>query len=389
MESVPVWLRRFHQDAQHASPDFLDWMGKHGRFCIDLLSKVHGAVEKQGESSDLGHRREEIDHFKCWIQENVQALNSRQIESIKEETRLVMQESVFRLKEAHQIELGELAKRNAVLAEQMMNAKDLARMDLYKDSQLAERRVRDIEAQLNDKELLFQQVKSEHESQLRSIMENVKKDYEEKIGVFLSRYTSSASAIKGACGQDAYLQLLTETFPTYEVQETHATTRSCDLSLTVMPDNINILFEIKNFTTNVPSKDVAKFKRDIVVKQQHGVMVSQSTGIANKKDMEVEIVDKCVVVYLCVNKLNADAIKMAVQTILNLAPFLSQSAGATEDPETSTKVSQFAMANVLSHLNQLSQRNERLKADLRSHIASLDDHHIEQIKLLLTSATLK
>ncbi|RYE14627.1 MAG: hypothetical protein EOP45_19390, partial [Sphingobacteriaceae bacterium] len=109
---------------------------------------------------------------------------------------------------------------------------------------------------------------------------NIEGRYQSEISVFLKQYTTASSATKGQQAQIAYSQLLSETFPSAEIEETNNSPRSCDIKLTVESIKQPILVEIKNYSTTVPSLEVDKFRRDTKEKACHGIMIAQSTGIA-------------------------------------------------------------------------------------------------------------
>ena len=76
-----------------------------------------------------------------------------------------------------------------------------------------------------------------------------------------------------------------------------------------------IIFENKEYSTNVPDVEVKKFIRDIEHTKCHGIFLSQTTGIANKKHFEINFHNNFVLVYLHNVNYDKDLIYSAVQII--------------------------------------------------------------------------
>jgi hypothetical protein len=75
------------------------------------------------------------------------------------------------------------------------------------------------------------------------------------------------------------------------------------------------MVENKEYTTNVPIKEVNKFIRDIESTKCHGIFLSQNTGIANKKNFEINFHGEHLLLFLHNVGYNPDLIYTAVQII--------------------------------------------------------------------------
>jgi hypothetical protein len=90
--------------------------------------------------------------------------------------------------------------------------------------------------------------------------------------------TQNISSNKGKSGEQSFDQLV-EQFTTWSLENTSKTPQSCDRSGTIR--GCKTLFEIKNYSANVPKKEVDKFKRDMEVHKDCplGIFVSLTSNI--------------------------------------------------------------------------------------------------------------
>ncbi len=94
---------------------------------------------------------------------------------------------------------------------------------------------------------------------------------------------SQASVIKGSVGQADFLELVKQHTDWTNMEDTSKTARAGDLKGFI--GKVETMFEVKNYTSDVPGKEVTKFIRDMEVHSNipYGVFVSMTSGIANKK----------------------------------------------------------------------------------------------------------
>ena len=125
---------------------------------------------------------------------------------------------------------------------------------------------------------------SQCDSQHREAMENLRQVYmeqEKKIRKELEK--SFASSEKGKQGEQEFEDLakLHVKWPALEntSKVSHSTDRTC------MIRKCKTMFEIKNYTSDIPTKEVDKFERDMEENQDSplGVFVSMKTNIVGKK----------------------------------------------------------------------------------------------------------
>tara|TARA_B100000795_G_scaffold268676_2_gene256180 strand:- start:841 stop:2052 length:1212 start_codon:yes stop_codon:yes gene_type:complete len=125
------------------------------------------------------------------------------------------------------------------------------------------------------------------------------------------------SSKRGAEGENDIELVLNSLFPNAIIKDTHTQSRSGDIRIEL--HGIQILYENKNFSSNVPKRDIDKFVRDVNQSDVHcGIMCSENTGIANRNDLDIEILDGKPMIYLHHTKDNVDKIKIAISILVNI-----------------------------------------------------------------------
>lgn len=137
------------------------------------------------------------------------------------------------------------------------------------------------------------------------------------LGEFLSKYGAS-SQFKGQCSENRLSSLLSETWPTAEVQNTTALKASGDFIMRRMGYD-DVMFENKNYEANVDISETKKFIRDANELGTHAVLLSQRSGVASKPNFFVELNGSKVLVYVHHVDYSAEKVKMAVDLIDALA----------------------------------------------------------------------
>lgn len=427
------WLDELERVGKNQNTALLTWIGQNASRVFAILSAIHAAmcVDRPGPEDEImnvmksciesafkdraevdtkqlnslreecraivfGELQEEMDSLRSQLrnQENEKfdvykshqtEMNglAAQIAQLTQE-RALLQQSLMVEKNATTVENkmqfeADLAKMRETLEIQKINRYDVERQYEMKISQMAE----EYAAEKLKQETAIGELKMNHQRELVKVANLQKLEYEQNVGQFLTKYTSASPAVKGACGELAYTSLLNDIFPTAEVLQTHKTNHCCDIRLSLSSD-FAIMLEIKNYSSNVPTKEVLKFKRDINERKEHGILVSQTTGIALKSDQEVEILENgLVVVYLTNNKLDAGKIKAAVATVRAIASIHE----CNRENGTGKSITGENMMAIVKQLNGIAAQNDRIKADLKNHIAQLDNAHVEQIRLLLGIAS--
>jgi hypothetical protein len=134
----------------------------------------------------------------------------------------------------------------------------------------------------------------------------------------------SNSSKKGKIGENKLYSLLTNLYPSGEiVNNTDIEKCSGDFFLR-RKNKSQILFENKDYSTNVGPSEIDKFIRDIDIHHSHGIFLSQQTGITLKENYEIDIHKNKILIYLHNVNYNSDIIKSAVEIIDTLETFIEQ-----------------------------------------------------------------
>lgn len=130
---------------------------------------------------------------------------------------------------------------------------------------------------------------------------------------------NSNSSRKGQLGEQRTGDLLNQLFPSAEIYDTGHTTANGDFRIVIQ--GIQILYEHKNFQNNVPKRDIEKFKRDIEVSDcDGGIICSDSSGISNHNDLDLEIIGEAQkpALYLHHTLTHPEKIQIAVNLLVNI-----------------------------------------------------------------------
>ena len=139
-----------------------------------------------------------------------------------------------------------------------------------------------------------------------------------KIEEHLQIYSKSSKK-KGNSGENRLYNILLNEYPNYDITNSSGLTGTGDFIINT-DNNISILIETKEYQTNVSKKEVDKFYRDVKKNKTHGIFISHSSGIVGKLDMQIDLFDNYILIFISNADYNIFKIKTAINTIL----FLSQ-----------------------------------------------------------------
>jgi hypothetical protein len=124
--------------------------------------------------------------------------------------------------------------------------------------------------------------KATYDSQI-AMLDKVYKEQISSLQESLAHHTKHAlkdsnSSLKGKIGETGF-DALVERHTTWEIENTSGTPQSCDRFGTIR--GCKTLFELKNYSQNVPRKEVDKFKRDMELHGDCpvGIFISYNTNI--------------------------------------------------------------------------------------------------------------
>ena len=138
----------------------------------------------------------------------------------------------------------------------------------------------------------------------------------EELQKYLDKYKNSS--FKGQLGENHIEKLLNNMYKTADIDRTSDESKSGDFIMH-RKGYASILFEIKNYTRNVPNDEIEKFLRDCKYKNISGIFISLSSGISNKHNYQIDIIDNNnICVYIQDMNYDNDKLKVAVDILDHL-----------------------------------------------------------------------
>ena len=126
------------------------------------------------------------------------------------------------------------------------------------------------------------------------------------------------SSRKGKLGESLAMNSLKKKYPDWKIENTTGTAHESDI-FAYSENYGKILYEIKTYSSNVPSKEIQKFKDDMVTtNSKYGIFVSQTSGIVGKKLIDYEVIDNSILVYISCAGLNGHGIEIGTEFLLSL-----------------------------------------------------------------------
>ena len=126
------------------------------------------------------------------------------------------------------------------------------------------------------------------------------------------------SSRKGKLGESLAMNSLKKKYPDWKIENTTGTAHESDI-FAYSENYGKILYEIKTYSSNVPTKEIQKFKDDMVTtNSKYGIFVSQTSGIVGKKLIDYEVINNSILVYISSSGLNGHGIEIGTEFLLSL-----------------------------------------------------------------------
>ena len=126
------------------------------------------------------------------------------------------------------------------------------------------------------------------------------------------------SSSKGKLGESLAMNSLKKKYPDWKIENTTGTAHESDI-FAYSENYGKILYEIKTYSSNVPTKEIQKFKDDMVTtNSKYGIFVSQTSGIVGKKLIDYEVINNSILVYISSSGLNGHGIEIGTEFLLSL-----------------------------------------------------------------------
>tara|TARA_B110001450_G_scaffold58099_1_gene54790 strand:- start:9681 stop:10856 length:1176 start_codon:yes stop_codon:yes gene_type:complete len=197
-------------------------------------------------------------------------------------------------------------------------------------------------------------------------MQELRNTYDKKIdklqeSIMSIQKNKDNSSIKGKVGEDKMKQILTMLFPKNEIEDTHSSPGRGDFIITCKNDK-KILIDNKDYSSNVPKKEIDKFEKDIRENADvfGGLLISNSSGVSKKDDFQIDIINSKPVMYLHNTNNNNNKIKCAIDLIESI---LCANHIDFQDKEICDKLSKIS--------SEIKRKINKIKRDMDKHAKNI------------------
>lgn len=125
--------------------------------------------------------------------------------------------------------------------------------------------------------------------------------------------SNNKSVLKGSMGENFVAGVIKGNFPDYTLLDMSKVAEASDYHL-VLPSGDIFMIEVKNYSNVIPTKEIVKFKRDMIKNgSKIGIFISLNTGITGKKRFDIETLNhKQKILYIPNSGLEGSAIVWSV-----------------------------------------------------------------------------
>ncbi len=198
-----------------------------------------------------------------------------------------------------------------------------------------------------------------------------------KFNIYTDKLKGSTN--KGKLGEQKLEIILNNIFPSDDVKNCTSVPHSGDF-LVNRGDKPNIIFETKDYTTNVPQEEVVKFLKDIENVKCNGIFISQQSGITSKPHFWVEVHKGCVLVYLHNVNYDKEVLKVATTVIDMVYNHLPQDGDKNNDITLQELTSVYNEYKLFQNTKDELQKNiEQSKKEQIAQLKKLELPHLQAI----------
>ena len=244
-----------------------------------------------------------------------------------------------------------------------LNFKDETIENITKQLKESQNNIDTLRKNFNNTEMARRdELTKEHKNEIQEIRANYDKKIETMQESLMSiQKVNDNSFFKGKVGEDKMKQTLTMLFPKNEIEYTHSQPGRGDFIISCKNDK-KILIDNKDYSSNVPKKEIDKFEKDIRENADvfGGILISNSSGVSKKDDFQLDIIDSKPVMYLHNTNNNNNKIKCAVDLIESI---LCANHVDFQDKEICDKLSKIS--------SEIKRKISKIKRDMDKHAKNI------------------
>ena len=187
---------------------------------------------------------------------------------------------------------------------------------------------------------------------------------------YLNKYRNSS--YKGQLCENRLRSILNKLIPTAEIIDTSGIKESGDCILK-RDGKDNILFETKEYDSNVNPDEVKKFIRDCDIQKSHGIFLSQISGITTKSNYQIDFHKGFFLVYVHYTEYVPSKIQAAIDIIDSLSSKFKELSTNTDDQNDSIS------KEILDEINDEYQRFLTQKINIQNIIKDFEKKMMLQL----------
>jgi len=202
------------------------------------------------------------------------------------------------------------------------------------------------------------------------------------------------SSLKGKAGETSF-DTLVQNFTTWDIEDTSKVPQSCDRFGNIR--GCKTLFEIKNYSYNVPKKETDKFKRDLEIHNDCplGIFISLETNIVGGQQeffyTEFTNSNQLLIYIQHFNSHDHNTIFSILNTFIDIALlFYNKTSADTKDTNLQSKIDsikpilQHELTNLSTFVNEITN-NKKFLVDTITKQYNSTKHHIDKIRFTFES----
>ena len=204
-------------------------------------------------------------------------------------------------------------------------------------------------------------------------------DLKEHITQVFSPFQNVGNSSKnGRLGEVFASTLFTKRNPDIEYVDTAKIDKSGDAIVTINHGSIGkIMIDYKNYDTPIPSSEEVKLVRDLHAQNiNYGILLSYKSKISKRKNLDYDIIDGKLIVFVVANGFDIFILEMAIQYLLRIHECNILS--------ISDKVSDLVVKGTMTKINEIYETIYGLSRDLSQAINTIKENQDKMNKMFYT-----
>lgn len=190
------------------------------------------------------------------------------------------------------------------------------------------------------------------------------------------------SSVKGSATETKFQILLENAFPTHTIETVPSKKQKGRMDLSLVKDNYpTILLDLKDYSTTVPKTEVDKFEQDILLSNNHGILISPFSNISGKINFQISLINNKIGIYISKCNLDVTDIEHAVRIIYDLDKTLLK--GMEQSHSTGHTINLQQMEQINTLILENVEKMKKLKSHLSLALQQCDVTMFDSLKQML------